>query len=122
MRLAAEMDLNANLKICTAIALLATCGCLGAEPADQVWASRNEAGTRQPAEPQRGGGIDDAPVADAGVAGDAKGRARVAEVKATDSTRDATPRAGKGHEESDRRLTQRQKRIFVLGLAAKEKK
>lgn len=93
--------MNADLRTHTAIALLAMCGCASAEPAEPVSSHRDDTSAVPLAEPDGGAGLDEAAIA---------------------HTSGARSAAGERPAASGRRLTLRQKRIFVLGLAAQEKK
>ena len=102
--------MNADLRTYTAIALLMMCGCALAEPVEPVSADRNGKSAVPLAKP------------DASGSRSATDLAKRAGYAATASAEDAAPAAGERRAESGRRLTLREKRIFVLGLAAQEKK
>jgi len=102
--------MNADLRTCTAIALLAMCGSALAEPVEPVSAHRGDTSVVQLAEPDSGAGLHEAAMADA------------SGVRSAASAENAAPAAGERRAASGRRLTLRQKRLFVLGLAAQENK
>lgn len=114
--------MNADLRTCTAIALFAMCECASTEPAEPVSAHRDDTSAVQLAEPDGGAGLHETAMADASGARSATDLARLAGNAATASAEDAAPAAGERRAASGRRLTLQQKRIFVLGLAAQEKK
>jgi hypothetical protein len=109
--------MNADLRTYTAIALLAMCGCASAEP---VSAYRYDTSAVQLAESDTGAGLHEAAMAD--TSGVRSATASHAGNVATASAEDAAPAAGERRAPSGQRPTLRQKRIFVLGLAAQENK
>lgn len=114
--------MNADLRTCTAIALLVMCASASTEPAQPASTHRDGTSAAQLAELAEGTGLHEAAVADASGAGSETNLARLAGNAATASAEDSAPAAGERRAVSGRRLTLRQKRIFVLGLTAQENK
>jgi len=114
--------MNADLRFCTAIALLAMCGCASTGAAEPVRSHRDATNALPLAEPDGGGGLHGAAMADASGARSATDVARPAGNAVTESAEDITPVAGERRAASGRHLSLRQKRIFVLGLAAQGNK
>ena len=114
--------MNTSLRIAGAVALLAVCGCASIESAEPVSAHRSDSGPVELAEPAASAGLDEASTADASRAHSGTELAERTERTAAAPTEDAADAAGERRTVSGRRLTPRQKRIFVLGLAARENK
>ena len=105
-----------------AVALLALSGCVSIEPPEPAIAHRSDPGVIEVPGPAGGTDSDEASMA---VASDVRSAVEPVEPgrrAAAASAEGAADAAGERRAVRDRRLTLRQKRIFVLGLAAQEKK
>jgi hypothetical protein len=117
----AEATINTSLRIGSAVALLAMCGCASIESAEPVSTHRGETSAVQRAGPVGDAGSQEGSMAYASGVRSGTELAELTERTAAAPTEDAADAAGESRTVSDRRLTLRQKRIFVLGLAAREK-
>jgi hypothetical protein len=118
----AEATMDTNLRLGSAVVLLAMCGCASIEPAQPVSAHRDDTGAVQLSEPAGGSRLVEAPIADPSGIRFGTELAEFTESTAAALAGSAADAAGESRTVSGRRLTPRQKRIFVLGLAAQEKK
>ena len=111
--------MNVDLRIFTAISLLVMFGCASAE---SVNTHRDSTRVLPVAEPDGGAELREAAKGDASGAQSPVKLARVARKTSTASAEHVAPGAGERRATSGRRLTLRQKRLFVLGLTTQENK
>jgi hypothetical protein len=112
--------MDTRLRIICAIVLLTTCGCTSIESAEPVRAPRDDT-TVQPTEPAEGAGTDVVSVADDSVVGNEAEVVMPIEKPAAVQTEELVDTAcDQRRTVPSRRLTLRQKRIFVLGIGASE--